>query len=138
MRVGRLLLVFFVIVFLFLVFSRVIVADDCPDGTEGCLSGPCLSDETCYEGICDSDLNWCTPSCQVETQEQDCDDGDPNTVDSCVNYVCVHSVSFSPNGVCEYGKGERIGDSTRLINGKLVDDCDQDGDDKYDSCGLLT
>ena len=140
MRVGKkvffITLLFISMVLFFLVHVKVVKATSCSSNAD-CYPGYCsLLDHTCVN-TCGN--NNCE-SAYGETSSNCCLDCGCPSGQTCElsggSYSCV--ASYEPNGVCEYGKGERIGDSTRLINGKLVDDCDQDGDGKYDSCGLLT
>ncbi len=49
-------------------------------GNCGACGMACAAGEACYDGVC---ILACTT-------DADCDDGNPNTSDYCVNGVCVH------------------------------------------------
>ncbi len=93
---------------------------DCYPGY--CSLGTCIN--TCGDDNCQSSYGETSSNCCLDCG---CPSGETCTLTS-GSYSCV--ASFSANRVCEYDKGERIGNS--FVDG--VDDCDQDGDGYYDHC----
>ncbi len=146
---NKLLLFLLIVIFLLTISSVFSSATSCSSSSQ------CPSNQDCVNGICclkngeavsdsipccsgHSDMGVCTGSyCgnNIKESGEVCDGSDGCSAgyeckDDCSGCVA----SFSPNGVCEYGAGEQIGDS--FYHG--VDDCDQDNDKKYDSCDLQT
>jgi Cys-rich repeat protein len=100
MRVRILLILFIVIL-----SSYFVNAGSC---ASGCVGDFCTSDNDCNRGTCDEILEYCV--CSVSTQAFDCDDGDSNTQDTCINSVCHNEVSCSSSSSCRitlliYGSG---------------------------------
>ena len=133
MRVGKkdfllLLLLLLLITSLFFIISSKKVSACKPSGEDQtCSSNSDCCSGNCYQGLTSS---YCVGSycgdntCDSgETSSNCCLDCGCPSGQSCKlsggSYSCV--ASFSPNGVCEYGAGEQIGDS--FYYG--VDDCDQ-------------
>jgi len=82
---------------------------DCDDGrfcngTEVCVecwcgpgTSPCANDECCDEAA-----DTCTPG-RLCTSDAGCDDGDPCTVDTCVDGCCVNTPDCLSSGECDDG-----------------------------------
>jgi Dictyostelium (slime mold) repeat len=52
---------------------------------------PCKKNSQCCSGICDQATRTCAPPVLECQDDNDCDDGNVCTVDSCINGRCVHS-----------------------------------------------
>jgi hypothetical protein len=57
----------------------------------GACGQACGAGETCSNGACLAE------GCQTDA---DCDDGDPGTVDYCINQTCVHRPTCSADSDC--------------------------------------
>gem|GEM_PF-5178634 len=98
---------------------------ECPDDQDKCTNDLCDPVEGCiYEPVDCPEGQVCDPEtgeCVECLTDDDCDDGNPCTIDKCIDGACVHTDVECPDGqVCDPETGECVACQTD-------DECD-DGD----------